>query len=94
LSITTSASERLFIFPSPNNGQFTVSYFNSAGTNTQRSVTVYDARGGKKYNGRFTIAGPYQLLNINLRPAAAGVYIVVIGDASGKKLIEGKVMVY
>jgi hypothetical protein len=94
LTIGTTASERLFIFPTPNNGQFTVSYYNSAGTNTKRSVTVFDAHGAKKYQGKFSVTGLYQLLNINLRPAAAGVYIVVIGDESGKKLTEGKVLVY
>jgi len=94
LTIGTTASERLFIFPTPNNGQFTVSYYNSGGGNRKRSVTVYDAHGAKKYSGKFTITGPYQLLNINLRPAAAGIYIVVVGDENGKKLTEGKVMVY
>jgi hypothetical protein len=94
LTIGTTPSEKLFIFPTPNSGQFTVSYFNSAGTSTQRSVTVFDAHGAKKYNGKFAVTGPYTLLNINLRPAAAGIYVVVIGDATGKKLIESKVMVY
>jgi hypothetical protein len=93
LTIKDSASTKLFIFPSPNNGQFTVAYHNSAGGSTSRTVKVYDAHGALVYNSKFTITGPYTLMNINLGAAQAGVYLVVIGDASGKKLKEGKVLV-
>lgn len=93
LTIGTSASERLFIFPSPNSGQFTVSYYNSAGTNSQRSVTVYDSKGARVYTRSFAITGPYTLLNINITPAQRGIYYVVVGDASGKELATGKVLV-
>src|SRR5690606_1843530 len=47
LVIGTTASERLFIFPSPNNGQFTVSYYNSAGVSSQRSIVVFDSKGSR-----------------------------------------------
>jgi hypothetical protein len=93
LTIGTSASERLFIFPTPNNGQFTVSYYNSAGTASQRSVTVYDSKGSKVYTRKFAVTGPYTLLNINIQPAQRGIYYVVVGDASGKVLVEDKVLV-
>jgi len=33
------------------------------------------------------------LLDVDLGNQPKGVYIVVIGDASGKKLIEGKVLI-
>ncbi len=94
LRIGDSATNRLFIYPSPNNGQFTVAYYNSGGGSTQRTVTVYDAHGAKVYNGKFAITGPYHLLSIDMRPASRGVYMVVVGDASGNKLVKGKLMVY
>jgi hypothetical protein len=93
LKIADSASSRLFIYPSPNSGQFTVAYYNSGGGNTQRTVTVYDAHGAKVYNARFTIAGAYHLLDINVKPASRGIYLVVVGDATGNKLAKGKVVV-
>jgi len=93
LTIGTSASERLFIFPTPNNGQFTVSYYNSAGTASQRSVTIYDSKGSKVYARKFAVNGPYTLMNINIQPAQRGIYYVVVGDAGGKVLVEGKVLV-
>ena len=45
------------------------------------------------YQKAFSIAGPYTLLPVDLRAAARGIYYVVVGDASGNKLIEGKVHV-
>jgi hypothetical protein len=92
-NIKDSASSKLFIFPSPNNGQFTVSYYNPTGVSTSRTVTIYDSRGARVYNRRFTISGPYTLIQVDLRPAQGGIYQVVVGDAGGNKLISGKVMV-
>jgi hypothetical protein len=93
LTIGTSASERLFIFPTPNNGQFTVSYFNSTGTTSQRNISVYDSKGARVYVRQFAINGPYTLMNVNLQPVQRGIYYVRVGDASGKVVAEGKVLV-
>jgi len=93
VTLTAQASSRLFIYPNPTAGQFVVSYFNSGGGATRRSVTIYDARGGRVFTSFFDITGPYQLLNIDLTRQAAGVYMVVVGDAAGKKIVEGKVLV-
>jgi hypothetical protein len=40
------------------------------------------------------VAGPYTLLSVDIKPAQKGVYYVVVGDAAGKKLAEGKVLVH
>lgn len=94
VTIGAAASSKLFIFPSPNNGLFTVAYYNSNGTAAQRTVTVYDSKGARVYNARFPVTGPYTLLPIDITPAQRGMYIVVIGDAAGKKLVEGKILVH
>ncbi len=91
--IDAGVSNKLFIFPSPNDGEFTVSYYNNGGANTSRTITVYDAKGAKVYNAKFPITGPYTLLEINIKPAQSGIYVLVIGDVNGKKLAEGKVLV-
>ncbi len=93
VDLTADVSSNLFIFPSPNNGSFTVSYYNSNGTNSSRMVTVYNSKGAKVYHAKFNVSGPYTLTSIDISPAAAGIYIVVIGDATGKKLKEGKVLI-
>ncbi len=91
--ITATTSSKLFIYPSPNNGLFMVSYYNNSGSGTSRTVTVYDSKGAKVYGAKFPITGPYTLLEIDLRPAQQGVYYVIVGDANGKRLADGKVLV-
>jgi Metallo-peptidase family M12B Reprolysin-like len=93
VTISAPASSKLYIFPSPNDGQFIVSYYNAGGTSTSRLINVFDSHGARIHNQKFNITGPYTLLTINIKPAQGGVYIVTVGDAGGKKLAVGKVMV-
>jgi hypothetical protein len=93
VTISPTASNNLFIFPSPNDGRFTVTFYNSGGAGTSRTVTVYDSKGSKVYNAKFPISGAYTLLSIDLPPALTGIYYVVVGDVNGNKLAEGKVVV-
>jgi hypothetical protein len=92
-NIKDSVSNRLFIFPSPNEGQFTVSYYNTGGTNTSRTITIYDSKGTKVYSGKFPISGPYTLIGIDMRDAMGGIYHVIVRDVNGKQLAVGKVMI-
>lgn len=94
LTIGTTASTSLFIFPTPNDGRFTVSYYNASGAAGKQTLAVYDSRGQRVYNAQLNVNGPYTLHDINLRGSAKGIYYVVIGDGSGKKITEGKVMIY
>jgi hypothetical protein len=45
------------------------------------------------YDRTFPIAGTYTLIPIDLQRMARGIYYVVVGDGSGKRLTEGKVHV-
>ena len=58
------------------------------------SVTIFDAHGARVYRAQFQVNGPYTLLPINIRTAARGIYYVVIGDASGKRIAKGSVVVH
>jgi len=91
--ITAEVSDRLFIFPNPNSGQFTVSFYNAAGGTSQRTVTIYDSRGAKIYYSAFPVNGSYTLLPINIRTASRGVYHLVVGDSSGKKIAKGSFVI-
>ena len=93
LIIDATVSNKLFIFPSPNDGNFTVSYYNNGGNSTSRTINVYDAKGNKAFSKIFPITGPYTLIPINMSNAARGIYFVVVGDAAGRRLAEGKVHV-
>lgn len=94
VTITYSISSHLFIFPSPNDGRYTVSYYNSSGSATQQQIMVFDSKGAAVYGRKFNVTGPYTLLNIDMQGANTGIYIVVVGDAQGKKLAEGKVHIH
>jgi len=93
VTITGKASTSLYIYPNPNTGQFTVSYYNASGGNTKQSVTIYDSKGAKVYTKEFTFSGFYELHSIDLGIKSKGVYFIVVGDATGKRIIEGKVLI-
>jgi len=93
VTIDASASSRLFVYPSPNDGNFTVSYYNNGGSSTQRRIIIFDTKGSAVFDRQFSISGLYTLIPVNLERANRGIYYVVVGDASGKKLAEGKVHV-
>jgi len=94
VTITAMASDRLFIFPSPNNGNFSISYYNAGGVSTTRQLAIFDSKGARVYQEVFPVSGPYTILPIDLQKAARGIYFIVISDAAGKKLIEGKAHVW
>lgn len=91
--ITATPSPKLFIFPSPNDGRFTVAYYNDGGASTKRTIVIFDSKGSMVYNGKFNISGAYTLIGIDLQRANTGIYYVVVGDANGKELATGKVHV-
>jgi extracellular elastinolytic metalloproteinase len=93
VTIGVGISRKLFIFPSPNDGNFQVTYFNDGGTSTRRSITIFDDKGALVYKKQFDISGVYTLLQVNLTHVAAGIYFVRIHDAAGTQLAEGNVRV-
>lgn len=91
--IGDSASNKLFIFPSPNNGLFTISYYNTTGASTKQTVAIYNSLGQLMYTNIFSVNQPYQLLNMDLRNYAPGVYYVTLKDATSGNVKTGKVII-
>jgi hypothetical protein len=91
VNIVALASSKLFIFPSPNDGRFTVSYYNSGGAIGQRTIRIYNGIGALVYDRAFPINGSYTLISIDGQRFARGIYYVVVGDGTGERLAEGKV---
>jgi Secretion system C-terminal sorting domain len=91
--VSDSTSSKLFIYPSPNDGQFKVSYYNQGGSTTKQIVTIYSSKGEKVYSKEFPITQVYQILDIDLRRNGSGIYYVVLSDASGKIIKRGEVLI-
>ncbi|HAL95979.1 MAG TPA: hypothetical protein DCP55_08705 [Chitinophagaceae bacterium] len=70
-----------------------MSYYYSGSSASTRVLNIYDGKGALVYRESFSVAGPYTLLPVDLRQHARGIYYVVVGDAAGNKLIQGKVHV-
>ncbi len=96
LNIRDSASKKLFIYPVPNNGLFTVSYHvpgASVTNSTKQMITIYDSYGRRVLNKEYPVTQPYQLHQIDLRRNGGGVYYVVLREANGNKIKTGEVVV-
>lgn len=93
LNIADSANNKLFIYPSPNDGRFNVVYYNQGNTTVERTLAIYSSKGEKVYYNKFTVNQPYQVITIDLRRNGADIYYVVLGDGSGAKLKTGEVLV-
>ena len=95
-NIKDSPSSRLFIYPVPNNGLFTVSYHvpgASTTNSTKQMITIYDSYGRRVLNKEYPVTQPYQLHQIDLRRNGGGVYYVVLREANGNKIKTGEVVV-
>lgn len=94
--ISADPSNNLFIFPSPNNGQFTVSYYTAGATianPSKQSITIYDSKGRRVHTKEYPVTQSYQLHEIDMRRNGTGVYYVVLREANGNTIKTGEVVV-
>jgi hypothetical protein len=91
LVIKDSVSNKLFIYPSPNTGQFRVTWYSASATTF--TLNLYDSKGAKVYSSKHSVTGAYQPINMDMRVSGKGVYRVVLFDKTGNKLADGSVVV-
>ena len=94
--ISDSASNKLFVYPSPNDGRFTVSYHSPGASLTNKTIqniTIYDSYGRRVHNKEYAVTQPYQLHQIDMRRNGTGVYYIVLREANGNKIKTGEVVV-
>ncbi len=87
VTIADSASNKLWIYPSPTpDGQFTISYYNPGGSATTQDISIYNSLGERVYVYKdFPVSQAYQLLKVDMRRNAAGVYHVILSLKDGTK---------
>ncbi|HRN91756.1 MAG TPA: zinc-dependent metalloprotease family protein [Ferruginibacter sp.] len=98
IAIGDSAIDQMFIYPSPNAGQFNVSYYsvnglNTTNFNTEAVLNIFDAKGSRVYTKRYTVLAPYQEMKVDLRNMGKGIYWVELTDRNGRRIKTGKVAI-
>jgi len=94
ITITAAQNDILFIYPSPNNGQFYIRYFSELGqTSYPRVVNMYDMKGSRVYSKSFNINSPYTRLDINASILGNGIYQVELIDLQGNRIKTGRVLI-
>jgi subtilisin-like proprotein convertase family protein len=92
--ISDSASSIVFVYPSPNTGQFQVRYQSAQGNNTlPRTLNVYDSKGARVYSASYTLNAPYEKMSVDMRNQGKGVYMVELADRFGKRLKTARVII-
>ncbi len=86
------ASDKLWVYPVPNNGQFQVRFFNQVGE--QATVRVFDAKGAKVYERSVVTSTAYTQIDVNLGPSMPdGTYVVELVNAAGDRVGAKKIIV-
>ena len=93
VTIRDSISSRLFVYPNPGSGQFQVRYYSANTSTIGRTLNIYDARGSRVYSKAYSIGNSYERMDVNLINMQAGVYMVELKDAQGKRLASGMVVI-
>jgi subtilisin-like proprotein convertase family protein len=93
-SVTT---DRLFIYPSPNSGNFQVRYYTdlSNGSAVPAAVNIYDEKGAMVFSQAYKVGGGYQPMNVSISPAhGRGIYRVDVVDTRGNRIKTGSVVIF
>jgi HYR domain/GEVED domain/Secretion system C-terminal sorting domain len=91
LVISAEPSDRLYIAPNPNFGQFWVRYYNQV--NEQLTLTVFNSNGARVYQKAVTTTLAYSRIDVDLGIEAPGVYVVELRNSTGKLLGSKKIIV-
>jgi subtilisin-like proprotein convertase family protein len=68
--------DRIFIYPTPNNGQFQVRYYTdkSNGSLVPAIINVYDEKGTRVFTNTYMIGNGYQSMPVNMGTHSSGIY--------------------
>jgi hypothetical protein len=93
VNISDSASTRMFITPNPNRGTFNLRYYSLPGNVLPRTILIYDAKGALVFNRTYSVAKPYDSMDVDFTRLSKGVYFVNLLDVSGNRLASDRVLV-
>lgn len=96
LVLGARASERLWIYPNPNTGQFQVRLYYNGVQAERRKVQIFTVGGQLVTQKEFdmnTFTQPYMRMDFDLSLRAAGTYVVKVVDMHLKEITSGLVVV-
>jgi hypothetical protein len=96
LNVRDSITSTVFIWPNPNNGAFTVSYYNYIRNLNQvksNNITVFDSKGSRIFTKNYAVNQGYNLMKVDLRGVSSGAYYVVLRDGYGNRLASAGVFI-
>jgi len=94
ITIKDAPNDIMFIYPSPNSGQFQIRYHSANGNNPlPRVVNIYDSKGARVYSKTYTVAVPYSRMDVDMSGFQKGIYQVELADRSGNRLKTGRVVI-
>jgi hypothetical protein len=89
--IGDSVSQKLFILPNPNNGNFEVLYYSDR--NGTYTLSITDSKGATVYRSAYTLTAAYQRMRVDMKRQPAGIYQVGLYNAAGERIAAGKVLI-
>jgi hypothetical protein len=94
VTIKDSISYNLFIYPSPNNGLFSVSFYRPLSLFYQyTTLLIYDSKGALVYSRKWLVTSAYSNIHVDMTRNAKGIYMVMLVNSKGLKLADGKVAI-
>ncbi len=96
LTIGAEASDRLWIYPNPNSGQFQVRLYYDSDVAEKRVVTIYDMNGRAVTSREFTLVDntpAYLQMDFDLGHDARGPYVVKVAHKYTGKVVSGIVVI-
>ena len=93
VTISDSASGKVFIYPNPNGGVFQVRYYASLNTRAPHGLNIYDSKGSRISANQYPNNAPYQRMDVDLRKHGKGIYWVEVIDVNGERLGVGRAVV-
>ncbi|MBL7701393.1 MAG: T9SS type A sorting domain-containing protein, partial [Ferruginibacter sp.] len=81
VTITAEATSTVFVYPNPSAGRFQVRVYNAPGKLLY--VQVYNSFKQRVYQQKHPTSAPYTRMDVDLRNAASGNYVVKVVDSDG-----------
>jgi hypothetical protein len=89
--VTAEPSDKLYVYPNPNLGNFHVRFYNAP--NEAATVNIYDFKGAEIYSKGVITTLPYTQIDVDLSNMPAGTYLVEVFNSAGKSIGAKKVNV-